>query len=642
MTPSLRPKIRIALYPVGPSLRKRRKVETTLPEVDVPFSVERVFFLLRWLVVGLGLAIQLYAVGSGSGGVPQIAHALQVTGLMAILTGLFGVLHYYLVSEQQRSWLAVMDAVAIALVIGLDNGIYSPFQFLSYLIIAEAALIFSASNILTYTALVGILYTGSVLLISGHKWNELTITIVLSQVVAMFIVASISGSMVRAIKHQRELAQREQALSAQLNYQVSALSALNRLSAQLNASLDVDELLTNTMNTLPDALDIDACVALLAERDEQEEWQIGSVWCGVDEAFTPAERSLRDEDSEFLQAGPLILSRTDLDGILGKGLPLSYPSLEASETDNLANEEVSKGAVLIVPLQAGETQIGLLALLRQNGPIFEQSDLELLAALGRQLSLMINNARLYEVERRNVARLQELEQMKSDFLSTVSHELRTPLTSIKASTMLLLSQPLDDISPTQQTLYKNIERNSERLNGLVTDLLDLTKLQNGRLKLSLQTVNLAEVIQDVIAALRPLTDNKQQVLSICVPPGLPLVQADRRRLEQIITNLVSNANRYCPKKSQIDISVIWEQSELVLRVADNGPGIDPAEQVLIFEKFYRGQNQFSRNGTGLGLAIARSLVELHGGRIWVESQPDEGSSFGFSLPLDTVGRLILV
>jgi len=638
--PQPRPKFRIALYPA-----ERHKVElkpgVQSPDLDqdeIPFSVERVFFLLRWLVVGLGLAIQLYVVGSGSGGIVQLAHALQLTALMAVFTGTFGVLRYYYTDEQSRSWLAVMDAVAIAAVIGLDNGIYSPFQFLSYLIIAEAALVFSASNILSFTALVGVLYTGSVLLISGQKWSELTITIVLSQVVAMFIVASISGSMVRAIKQQRELARREQVLSGQLNYQVSALSALNRLSERLNASLNIEELMNSTMDTLPSALNVDACVGLLAGRNEKGQWQIGSVWYGIDEAFQPAENVPPDDEDELIQAGPLLLSQADLHTVLEKGQPLRLPLTlpltgETAELNQIASETVSKAAVLIVPLQPSEGQGGLLALLRQSGSAFDQSDQELLAALGRQLSLLLNNARLYELERQNVARLQELEQMKSDFLSTVSHELRTPLTSIKASTILLLSQPDAEVSATELTLYKNIDRNTERLNALVTDLLDLTKLQNGRLRLAFQAVNLAEVVGEVVASMHPLTNGKQQTLEIRCDQALPPVLADRRRVEQIITNLVSNAHRYSPRGGQIVIELTKDEHELRIKVTDSGPGIAASEQTLVFEKFYRSQNQSSKSGTGLGLAIARSLVELHGGHIWVESQSGEGCSFYFTLPL---------
>jgi len=197
----------------------------------------------------------------------------------------------------------------------------------------------------------------------------------------------------------------------------------------------------------------------------------------------------------------------------------------------------------------------------------------------------------------------------------------------------LLSQPDAEVSATELTLYKNIDRNTERLNALVTDLLDLTKLQNGRLRLAFQAVNLAEVVGEVVASMHPLTNSKHQTLEIRCDQALPPVLADRRRVEQIITNLVSNAHRYSPRGGQIVIELTKDEHELRIKVTDSGPGIAASEQTLVFEKFYRSQNQSSKSGTGLGLAIARSLVELHGGHIWVESQSGEGCSFYFTLPL---------
>jgi signal transduction histidine kinase len=229
-----------------------------------------------------------------------------------------------------------------------------------------------------------------------------------------------------------------------------------------------------------------------------------------------------------------------------------------------------------------------------------------------------------------VARLQELEEMKSDFLSTVSHELRTPLTSIKASIILMQTQP-DTPPSTAQRLLRNMDRNTERLSSLVNDLLDMTKLQNGRLKLALQPVHLADIAADVIATMRPLTDNKHQALELQVAPNLPAVFADRRRVEQVLTNLLSNAHRYTPKGGIIRLNIARSGSQVVAAICDNGPGIPIAEQELIFERFYSGHT--GKGGTGLGLAIARSLVELHNGLLWVESLPGEGSTFSFSLPL---------
>jgi signal transduction histidine kinase len=598
----------------------------------IPLSLERVLFLLRWLVTGLSLAIQLYAAG-GSGNIENVARALQFTALAAVYNSLFFVLRYNLTRRQPRIWLAVFDAGAITVLIGFGGGIYSPYIFLLYLIIVEASLLFSPSGMLTYTAVVAMFYATLTMLLPGQKWDELNITIVLSVVLGMFIWASICGAINHAFEQERALVRREKDLAAELNRQIVALSAINRLSERLNASLDLEELMQSTVKALPDALAVDACVAFFASRSGTADWRLGSVWYGIDEDFEPA------GENELAQAalapgkmrvGPLILDQSDLETLLQDGVILRF-SAGLPDKNGTAEELSSSGTVgLMVPLHLAEGHGGGLVVLRQEGPPFSESDKEILAALARQLSLLANNARLYELERRNVARLQELEEMKSDFLSTVSHELRTPLTSIKASIILMLTQPDQPLSTAQRLLH-NIDRNTERLSSLVNDLLDMTKLRNGRLKLALQPVNLAEITADVTATMRPLTDNKNQTLDIQVQPGLPAVYADRRRVEQVLNNLLSNAYRYTPKNGSIRLTVEERNRRILVVISDNGPGIPLAEQELIFERFYSSHT--GKGGTGLGLPIARSLVELHNGVLWVESQPGVGSSFYFTLPL---------
>jgi signal transduction histidine kinase len=165
----------------------------------------------------------------------------------------------------------------------------------------------------------------------------------------------------------------------------------------------------------------------------------------------------------------------------------------------------------------------------------------------------------------------------------------------------------------------------------------MAKLQNGRLRLNLQPVNFAEVVADVVASLRPLFNNKQQQLELNLPQAVTSITADRRRLEQIVTNLLSNAHRYTPRHGTIRVDIDYKSKEtttphLLLTVTDCGPGIDSADHERIFEKFYRAGN--NKGGTGLGLTIARSLTELHGGKVWVESNPPHGSTFYLQLPLN--------
>ncbi len=586
---------------------------------SLPFSIERVFYILRWIVIGLALMLQLYVVVDSKTPEPLV-RALQLTSMVAVSTGFTSFMRSRMRTVNARIILSTLDAAIIALAIGLSGGIYSPFLVLVYLVVVEASFFFTAGSALPFTALVGVMFVTATLFINRQTWDELHLTIVMSEVMAMFVFVSVGSSMMRALEQQREVARREKALSAQLNHQVKALTALNRLSERLNASLELEDLMQKTVESLPAALEVDACVAFLTNLTSEGEWGVTSAWYGVDEAYEPVEQDTR----EGIQAGPLVLSHAELMAVIEEGRSLQL------------QQENGQEAILIVPLRWSDQESGALALMRQNGPAFDESDQALLSALGRQMSLLIRNARLYDLERQNVARLQELEQLKSDFLSVVSHELRTPLTSIKASTILLLSRPVDDMSEAEAKLLRNVDRNTDRLSSLVSDLLDMTKLQNGRLKLSLLPVSMEEIMLDVVATMRPLTDRKQQSLQAEITPKLPSVLGDRRRIEQILTNLISNANRYTQAGGSITVKIGQEAGKLQVSVADNGPGIELREQELIFERFYRAtSNQSSKTGTGLGLSIARSLVELHGGRIWVESKPGQGSTFYFTLPLQS-------
>lgn len=245
-------------------------------------------------------------------------------------------------------------------------------------------------------------------------------------------------------------------------------------------------------------------------------------------------------------------------------------------------------------------------------------------------------------EREVTTRLRELEQMKSDFLSVISHELKTPLTVINAAAGLLQEEEICARSPTASRLLDNIQRNTGRLMSLVSDLLDMTSLEGGQVQLDCQPLELGEVIREAAAAIRPLAEGKQQQLTLPTFTAPQIVEADRRRLEQILVNLLTNAVKFTPVGGSIQVAVrrienregntVLSRTPYVLcSVSDTGPGIPLSEQPHIFDRFYKGSERRS-GGTGLGLSIAKSLVELHGGRIWVESEVGKGSAFYFTLP----------
>jgi PAS domain S-box-containing protein len=250
---------------------------------------------------------------------------------------------------------------------------------------------------------------------------------------------------------------------------------------------------------------------------------------------------------------------------------------------------------------------------------------------------------------RDATRERKADQIKTEFVSTVSHELRTPLTSIKGFTDMILEGDAGPITPDVREFLEIVQSSADRLVAITNDILETSRIEAGQVTINAQPLNLPEAIYLIADAIRPLLARKQQNLTIDLPHDLPLVSADRDRLAQIMTNLLSNAHKYTPTLGHIRIHaylaaesdaqhpamVVADAAWLVVCVADNGIGIAPQDQEQLFTRFYRVNNPVARRagGTGLGLSITRSLVELHGGQIWYQRHEEGGSSFFFSLPI---------
>jgi signal transduction histidine kinase len=235
-----------------------------------------------------------------------------------------------------------------------------------------------------------------------------------------------------------------------------------------------------------------------------------------------------------------------------------------------------------------------------------------------------------EREREQVARLRALEQLQAGFVSSVSHELRTPLTCIKTS-VDLLRETSASLSTEQVDLVRTIGHHLGRLEGLVTDLLEITKLEAGQVTLSKQPTDLRQIAERVVAALHPLTDAKRQTIDVHWPERMALVEVDRRRIEQVLTNILSNAIKFTPKGGHIAVTLAEAGTNVQVCIADDGPGIPPQEQAHVFDKFYVVSDNRGLSGLGLGLYIAQETIQLHGGHIWVDSQLGAGSTFCFTL-----------
>ena len=241
---------------------------------------------------------------------------------------------------------------------------------------------------------------------------------------------------------------------------------------------------------------------------------------------------------------------------------------------------------------------------------------------------------LLREEEGEIRHLRQASESKTEFVSMVSHELRSPLTAILGFAKLLLRDQAGALSPVQREFLETIDRNANRLLHLVNDLLDISRIEAGRLQLRIQPFDLATVVESVVQALNTAAETRRITLRTEVPQGLNSLLGDEERIAQVLSNLVSNAIKYGPENAPVEIHVQRGDGEVTLQVADRGAGISPQDQERLFRKFSRLDNEVTRQtkGTGLGLAIARHLVEMHGGRIWVENRAGGGTLFCFSLP----------
>ncbi|MGC9347536.1 MAG: ATP-binding protein [Anaerolineae bacterium] len=257
--------------------------------------------------------------------------------------------------------------------------------------------------------------------------------------------------------------------------------------------------------------------------------------------------------------------------------------------------------------------------------------LESAAHANRQLALAGERA----VALRAVA--EDAQRAKAAFVANVSHEFRTPLNIILGLVDLMVDTPeIYDVipSPKMREDLKSVQRNCEHLSRMINDVLDLTRVEAGRMALHKERVDLNEVVSKSVGAVSPLTEEKQLALHVAVPDGLPKVYCDRTRIQQVILNLLSNAARFT-QQGQVEIKVVQREHDILMSVADTGPGIEPEDAERIFEPFWQGSAPLwqDKGGSGLGLSISKQFVEMHRGRMWLESEPGLGTTFFFTLPI---------
>jgi signal transduction histidine kinase len=291
-------------------------------------------------------------------------------------------------------------------------------------------------------------------------------------------------------------------------------------------------------------------------------------------------------------------------------------------------------ALLAVPLLRKDRHIGGLVVRRKAAGKFTKPIVDLLQTFAAQSVIAIHNARLFHEIEDKGREIEIANKHKSEFLANMSHELRTPLNAILGYTELIIDNIYGDVPEKIQEVLERVEKNGRHLLNLINDVLDLSKIEAGRLTLSLNEYSMQDIIQTVFTSVEALAAEKNLDLNVKIRGVLNTGKGDEQRIAQVILNLLGNAIKFT-EQGKVEVAATVSDESFLVSITDTGPGLSETDQKKIFEEFRQADASITRakGGTGLGLSISKKIVEMHGGRIWVDSSLGKGSTFSFKLPI---------
>ncbi|MGD8923304.1 MAG: ATP-binding protein [Syntrophobacterales bacterium] len=437
------------------------------------------------------------------------------------------------------------------------------------------------------------------------------------------LFGELSQSKDKLEEYSRTLEEKVEVRTQELARSVEELQALGEVSQAVSSTLDLQKVLAT----------------IVAHAVELSETESGAIY-EYDETNERFElRATHRMSEELIQAirrAPVHLGETALGwaGVRREAVQIpdileepNYPLRQIIERDGLR-------ALLAVPLLREDRLIGGLVVRRRAPGQFEKETVDLLQTFATQSALAIQNARLFREIEEKGHELEIASKHKSDFLANMSHELRTPLNAILGYTELILDKIYGNVPEQIQEVLERVEQNGRHLLSLINDVLDLSKIEAGQLTLSLADYSMKEVIHTVVTAVESLAAEKNLELKVSVSPEVDYGKGDQQRISQVLMNLVGNAIKFT-EAGEVEVDATASNDTFVVSVSDTGPGLSEGDQERIFEEFHQvdASSTRTKGGTGLGLAIAKRIVEMHGGRIWVESTSGKGSTFSFTIPV---------